>query len=108
MSIHILVCGALDGLCCCTVLQVECIRSDSFSKKNLIVLSVGVGHPFGAKECHNSTVPWGRSPEKTITTRERARKSKQGRNCSVFNHHHTVTEGVFIAQRFTYSLAKIS
>ena len=45
MSIHILVCGALDGLCCCTVLQVECIRSDSFSKKNLIVLSVGVGHP---------------------------------------------------------------
>jgi len=45
MSIHILVCGALDGLCCCTVLWVEWIRPESFSlKKNLIVLGSIFSH----------------------------------------------------------------
>ena len=58
------------------------------------------------KEYHNSSVRRGRSPGKTITTRVTARKSKQGRNRSVFNVPSHSYKGVFIAQRFTYSWAE--
>ena len=59
-------------------------------------------------EYHNSSIRQGRSPERAITTRVAARKSKQGSNCSVFNDPLQLHGGgVFIAQQFTYSLAKI-
>ena len=55
----------------------ECIRSDSFSKKNLIVLSVGVGHPSEQKSVTTAQFLGDEAPRKqSQPEREHENQSK--------------------------------